>query len=71
MLVIARKKDQAIILKAAETIPAGTEVRLVVTEVSGHYAHLGLDAPRSITITREELVGQPRKEGKPCPKPSE
>jgi carbon storage regulator len=53
MLVLSRKVDEAIVI-------AG-RVRVVVTEVRGGSVRLGVQAPRGITIDREEV--HVRKEG--------
>src|SRR5690242_11000103 len=53
MLVLSRKVDQAIVI-------AG-KVRVVVAEVRGDRVRLGVQAPRNITVDREEI--HVRKEG--------
>jgi carbon storage regulator len=47
MLVLSRKVDQAIVI-------AG-KVRVVVAEVRGAAVRLGVQAPRDITVDREEI----------------
>src|SRR5687767_3980737 len=47
MLVLTRKVKEAIVL-------AGT-VRVVVAEVSGARVRLGVEAPRNVTVDREEI----------------
>ena len=47
MLVLSRKVDEAIVI-------AG-KVRVVVAEVRGESVRLGVQAPRDITVDREEI----------------
>ncbi len=47
MLVLSRKTHEAIII-------AGT-VRVVVTEINGCSVRLGVDAPRNVSVDREEI----------------
>jgi carbon storage regulator len=47
MLVLTRKVKEAIVI-------AGT-VRVVVAEVRGERVRLGVEAPRSVTVDREEV----------------
>jgi carbon storage regulator len=47
MLVLSRKVDEAIVIAA--------KVRVVVAEVRGQRVRLGVQAPRDITVDREEI----------------
>lgn len=47
MLVLSRKVDEAIVI-------AGT-IRVVVVQVRGESARLGVQAPRDVTVDREEI----------------
>jgi carbon storage regulator len=47
MLVLTRKVNQAIVI--------ADKVRVVVAEVEGNKVRLGVDAPRNVTVDREEL----------------
>jgi carbon storage regulator CsrA len=47
MLVLTRKVNQAIVI--------ADKVRVVVAEVDGKTVRLGVEAPREITVDREEL----------------
>src|SRR5947209_20167744 len=47
MLVLSRKVDEAIVI-------AG-QVRVVVAEVRGGTVRLGVEAPRDVTVDREEV----------------
>lgn len=47
MLVLTRKRDESIII--------GDEIRVTVVDVRGDQVKLGIDAPRSIPVHREEI----------------
>jgi carbon storage regulator len=48
MLVLSRKIN--------ETIRIGTDVRITLLNIEGGSAKIGIDAPRSLSIVREELL---------------
>jgi len=52
MLILTRKKD--------ETMTVGHEVRVQVLGVSGNQVKIGIDAPREVSIMRDELLGSPK-----------
>lgn len=54
MLVLARKKGQSIII--------GRDIKIVVTEVSGETVRLGIEAPASLEIFREEIYRELQEE---------
>jgi len=45
-----------------ETLRIGDDIKLVVLAVHGRQVRLGIDAPKDVTVLREELVGRPKKE---------
>ena len=47
MLVLTRKIDQSIII--------GDDIRIIVVDVRGDQVKLGIDAPKSISVHREEI----------------
>jgi carbon storage regulator len=47
MLVLSRKKDEKIII--------GDNIAIMVVEIQGDKVRLGIDAPREITVHREEV----------------
>ncbi len=47
MLVLTRK--------LGESITIGDNVKIMIVEIDGHQVKLGIEAPRSIEIYREEL----------------
>ena len=48
MLILQRRAGQA--------IQIGDDIQIVVLEVSGESVRLGIDAPRSIRVLRDELL---------------
>ena len=55
MLVLCRKTDEAIII--------GEDITVVVTKIDGGRVWLGIDAPQTAVILREEIADKPQKEG--------
>ncbi len=53
MLVLSRKKNEAIVLQMQN----GIEVRVTVADVRGDKVRLAIDAPREVRIMREEVNG--------------
>lgn len=51
MLVLSRKKTEAIVI----VCPDGTRLRIVVTEIRGDKARIGLHAPNDYVIHRDEV----------------
>ena len=47
MLVLSRNKEQ--------TIVVGDDVRITIVDVKGDKVRLGIDAPRSVSVHREEV----------------
>ena len=52
MLVLSRKKNQAIVLEIGDQI-----VEVKVKQIRGNIVRLGLAAPQNIKILRKELKG--------------
>lgn len=50
MLVLTRRRGQAILI--------GDDVKIVVLEVSGDQIRLGVEAPRSVAVHREEVYDE-------------
>jgi len=48
MLVLSRKANQTILL--------GDDIRVTVLAVEGNEVKLGIDAPRDVTVLRQEVV---------------
>ena len=47
MLVLSRHKDEAIII--------GDDIKITIVDVRGNKVRLGIDAPHSISVHREEI----------------
>ena len=47
MLVLSRNKEQ--------TIVVGDDVRITIVDVKGDKVRLGIEAPRSVSVHREEV----------------
>ena len=47
MLVLSRQRD--------ETIVIGENIRITIVDVRGDKVRIGIDAPRDITVHREEI----------------
>ena len=56
MLVLQRKKNQAIIL--------GGDIEIVVTEIKGDSIKIGIKAPSSVPVFRKEVYEMIQKENK-------
>jgi carbon storage regulator len=54
MLILTRKSDESIII--------GNNIKVKVLKVQGNQVHLGIDAPRELSVYREEIYEQIRKE---------
>ncbi len=48
MLVLARRKQQSIVI--------GDEIVVTILEIKGKEIRLGIEAPKEISVLREELV---------------
>jgi len=53
MLILSRKEGESIILN----LPDGEQVRICLTQYNGDQTRVGIEAPLSIQILREELIG--------------
>lgn len=52
MLVLARKKNESIILTVDDKV-----IKITVTSIEGSFkCRIGIDAPRDVVIMREELI---------------
>ena len=54
MLVLSRKKDEKIVI--------GDSITLMVIEIRGDKVRLGIDAPRDVTVHREEIYDAIKRE---------
>lgn len=56
MLVLSRLRDQNIRLTLMEDLPAGTEIDVTALDIRGDRVRLGLSAPASVRILRQEIL---------------
>jgi carbon storage regulator len=56
MLVLSRKKDEKIII--------GDNITVMVIEIRGDKVRLGIDAPREVTVHRQEVYEAIQREQK-------
>ena len=56
MLVLSRKKDQAIML--------GDNIEITVIEIQGDQVRIGINAPKNVSIYRKELFIEIQEENK-------
>ena len=56
MLVLSRKQDECIMI--------GDDVRIMVVEVRGDKVRLGIEAPRDVTVHRQEVYEAIKAENK-------
>ena len=56
MLVLSRKKDQAIMI--------GDNIELTIIEIQGDQVRLGINAPKNVSIYRKELFLEIQDENK-------
>jgi len=54
MLVLSRKKDEKIVI--------GDNITLMVIEIRGDKVRLGIDAPRDVSVHREEVYDAIKRE---------
>lgn len=59
MLVLSRKKDEKIVI--------GDSITLMVIEIRGDKVRLGIDAPRDVTVHREEIYEAIKRESSEQP----
>jgi len=54
VLVLARKKDEAIVI--------GDDIEIIITEISEDKVKIGIKAPKHMKIFRKELLAQVKEE---------
>ena len=50
MLVLSRKQHQTLVI--------GENIKITVLELKGNQVRIGIDAPKSVTVHREEILNQ-------------
>ncbi len=61
MLVLSRQSDETIII--------GDNIRVTIVEVRGDKVRIGIDAPRDVTVHRQEIYDAIRREAEPGARP--
>lgn len=56
MLVLSRQKNEAIMI--------GADIRIIVADVRGDKVRIGIEAPATISVHREEIYDRIQREGK-------
>jgi len=54
MLVLSRKQSELVVIRVPPSSET-QEIKVLVTEICGDVALMGFDAPRAVTIHREEV----------------
>lgn len=54
MLVLSRQRDQTIVI--------GDSIRITIVEVRGDKVRIGIDAPRDVTVHRQEVYDAIKRE---------
>ncbi len=63
MLILTRR--------VGETVMVGDEVTITVLGVKGNQVRVGINAPKSVAVHREEIYERIKREGQPPPKPED
>jgi carbon storage regulator CsrA len=57
MLVLSRKEDQIVTIKDEDS---GNEITIMVVDIGKNVIKLGIQAPRSVTIERDDIRNRPQ-----------
>ena len=61
MLVLSRQSDETIII--------GDNIRITIVEVRGDKVRIGIDAPRDVTVHRQEIYDAIRRDAEAAARP--
>ena len=59
MLILTRRVDESLLI--------GDKVTVTILGVKGNQVRIGVDAPREVSVQREELLEQSSREQEPIP----
>ena len=62
MLVLSRQSDETIII--------GDNIRITIVEVRGDKVRIGIDAPRDVTVHRQEIYDAIRRDAEIAARPT-
>ena len=62
MLVLSRQSDETIII--------GDNIRVTIVEVRGDKVRIGIDAPRDVTVHRQEIYDAIRRDAEKAAQPN-
>ena len=62
MLILTRKSDESIVI--------GNNIQIKVLKIQGNQVHIGIEAPKDISVYREEIYEQIRKENAKAVQPA-
>lgn len=65
MLVLTRKTGESIVVPIPAELPAGCELTIQVCQVRGERVRLGITAPRTVPVHREEVWKKLCEQGRP------
>jgi carbon storage regulator len=60
MLCLQRREDETVVLG----LPDGREIRVMVTEIRGEKVKLGFEAPKDVTVHRQEISDAIKRENR-------
>lgn len=62
MLILTRKSDESIVI--------GNNIKIKVLKIQGNQVHIGIDAPKDISVYRQEIYEQISKENAKAVQPA-
>lgn len=62
MLILTRKSDESIVI--------GNNIQIKVLKIQGNQVHIGIEAPKDISVYRQEIYEQIRKENAKAVQPA-
>ena len=62
MLILTRKSDESIVI--------GNNIQIKILKIQGNQVHIGIEAPKDISVYRQEIYEQIRKENAKAVQPA-